>query len=96
MQAIAIEQVANAHAEREGVPGLRQSLPHPTELVTPPMQRLIGDPKTLHDHRDRRALGLHLLGLPQLRDDLLRRVLLPLAHYVIPSHLDQHSRSNRH
>src|SRR5690606_30510417 len=54
------------------------------ELRTPPKERLIGNPEPLTHLRDREALRLQLLRLPQLRHNLLRRVLLPLSHQLLP------------
>ncbi len=47
---------------------------HPAVLVTPPVERLLGDLQRLGSLRDRPALAEHPLGLAQLADDLLRGV----------------------
>ena len=49
-------------------------------LVPPPNQRLLSNPQLLTIIATVAPLSLHLLRQPQLRDDLLCRVLLALGH----------------
>ncbi len=51
--------------------------PKATVLLPPAIVGLLGDPELAHHVARRRALGQLDLGLPQLPDDLLRRVSLP-------------------
>jgi transposase len=61
---------------------------HPTELGTPAVIARLGNLQRLAHLRHRDAIGQHLVGLPELPDDLLRRVSSalhvidpPLAHF---------------
>jgi hypothetical protein len=54
--------------------------------ATPAMERLLGDPERLGDLGDRLALAEHPLSLPQLADDLLRRVPASLPQSSFLAH----------